>query len=156
MPQTREEQMDKINCGRLVIAGLVAGVVLNIGETLLNTVVLGSQMDEIFRRYNVQPPGAKFIAIAIIMTLVLGIVIVFVYTLIRPRLGLGPKTAIWAAVIVWFCAGLYPVVLNALLFDVPMGLVVIGLAWAIAEYSIAALIGGWLYKETCSARKRFW
>jgi hypothetical protein len=140
--------MDKINCGRLVLAGLVAGVVLNIGEALLNTVVLGSQMEQIFRRFNVQPPGARFIAIAVVMTFVLGLVIVFVYTLIRPRLGPGPKTAIWAAVIVWFCAAVYPVVLNALLFELPVTLVAIGLVWALVEYSLAALVGGSLYKES--------
>jgi hypothetical protein len=139
--------MNKINCPRLIIAGLVAGVVLNIGEYLLNTVVLGSQMEEMFRRFNVPQPGAKFIAVAVVMTFVLGLVLVFIYALIRPRLGPGPATAIWAAVIVWFCVGLYPGILNALLFEVPVSLVLIGLGWALVEYSLAALVGGWLYRE---------
>jgi hypothetical protein len=131
----------------LIIAGLVAGVVLNIGEYLLNTVVLGSQMEEMFRRFNVPQPGAKFIAVAVVMTFVLGLVLVFIYALIRPRLGPGPATAIWAAVIAWFCVGLYPGILNALLFEVPVSLVLIGLGWALVEYSLAALVGGWLYRE---------
>jgi hypothetical protein len=36
--------MKKINMGRVLLGGLIAGVVLNIGEFLLNGVVLAKSM----------------------------------------------------------------------------------------------------------------
>jgi hypothetical protein len=139
--------MDKINCGRLVLGGLVAGVVLNIGESLLNAVVLARQMDEIFRRINVPPPGGTFIGIAVVMTFVLGLVLAWVYALIRPRTGPGPKSAIVAAVILWFCVYVYSGIINGLILGVPFSMILIAMAWGFVEYALAGLVAGWLYKE---------
>jgi hypothetical protein len=140
--------MDKINYGRLVLSGLVAGIVLNIGESLLNAVVLARQMEDIFKRINVPPPSGSFIAIAVVMTFVLGLVLAWVYTLIRPRMGAGPKTAIVAAVILWFCVYVYSGIINGLIIGVPFSMILIAMIWGLVEYALAGLAGGWLYKES--------
>ena len=49
--------MSNINTGRIVLGGLLAGLVLNIGEFVLNDVVLGSQMKEFMTRHNFLDPG---------------------------------------------------------------------------------------------------
>ena len=139
--------MNQINLGRVLLAGLVAGLVLNIGESLLNGLVLAKQMEAAYRRYNVAPPGATFIAIAVVMTFMLGIVLVLLYALIRPRLGPGPKTAIVAGLLAWFGIYFYSGVINGMLFAVPLYLPVIGIAWGLVEYCLAAIIGAWLYTE---------
>ena len=36
--------MDNINFGRVILGGLVAGLVLNVGEFVLNDFILGAQM----------------------------------------------------------------------------------------------------------------
>ncbi|HET6891969.1 MAG TPA: hypothetical protein VFH31_12780 [Pyrinomonadaceae bacterium] len=136
-----------VNLARVFLGGLVAGVVLNIGEVLFNTVLFAEQMDEVFRRLNVPPPGGSFIAVAVILTFALGILIVWLYALIRPRCGPGPKTAICAALIVWFCACVYCGILYGLLLRIPTNLIVIGIAWCLVEYSLAAIAGAWLYRE---------
>lgn len=136
-----------VNLARVFLGGLVAGVVLNIGEVLFNTVLFAEQMDEVFRRLNVPPPAGSFIAVAVILTFALGILIVWLYALIRPRCGPGPKTAICAALIVWFCACVYCGILYGLLLRMPTNLVVIGIVWCLIEYSLAAIAGAWLYRE---------
>jgi hypothetical protein len=139
--------MNNINFGRVILGGLVAGLVLNIGEFLLNEVVFKQQMEEFFARLNVPRPGSTFIAIAVGITFLLGILMVCLYAMIRPRYGPGPKTAICAALVIWFCVYFYCGVLNAALFGFPTTLVVAGMVWGLVEYSLAAIAGAWLYKE---------
>ena len=139
--------MNTINFGRVILGGLVAGLILNIGEFLLNEVIFVKQMEEMFRRINVPRPGATFIVTAIGITFLLGIVMVWLYAMIRLRFGPGPKTAIIAAFVVWFCVYFYCGILNATLFSIPTTLMLIGMVWGIVEYIAAALAGAWLYRE---------
>ena len=139
--------MTKINYGRVILGGLLAGLVLNIGEYLLNEVVFKQQMEEMFRKINVPPPGGSFIAIAVGITFLLGILIVCLYAMIRARYGAGPKTAICAALVIWFCVYVYCGVLNAALFGISTSFLIIGMVWGLVEYALAAVAGAWLYKE---------
>ena len=137
----------KINVGRVLIGGLVAGIVLNIGEYILNDKVFGAQMKEYFAKHNFPTPGGNAIAVAVVMTFILGIVIVAGYAAIRPRFGAGPKTAIIAALFAWFGVYVYPNILGAAFGFVPTSILPIALVWGLVEYNVAALIGAWLYKE---------
>jgi hypothetical protein len=139
--------MGKINFGRVVLGGLVAGIVLNIGEYILNDKVFGAQMKVYLAKHNFPTPGRNAIIVAVVMTLVLGIVIVLGYAAIRPRFGAGAKTAIIAALFAWFGVYVYPNVLGAAFGFVPTEILPIALAWGLVEYSIAAIIGAWLYQE---------
>jgi uncharacterized membrane protein len=139
--------MGKINFGRVLFAGFVAGVFLDIGEFLLNGVVLGNQMKDYFSRHNFPQPGNSFMVIAILITLVLGIAMVFVYAMIRPRFGPGPKTAVIAALTVWFLVFLYNNVIGAALGFVPVNMFAIAFGWELVEYLLAALLGAALYRE---------
>lgn len=139
--------MGKINFGRVLLGGLVAGLILNIGEFVLNDKVLGTQMKAFFLKHGFDDPGGNFIAIAVGLTFVLGIVVVWLYALIRPRLGAGPKTAIVAALIAWLGIYLYCGVINGLLFGIPLNAMLLILVWGLVEYILAAIAGAWCYKE---------
>jgi hypothetical protein len=139
--------MSNINYGRVILGGLLAGLVLNIGEYLLNEVVFKRQMEEMFARLHVPPPGGSFIAVAVLITFLLGILLVCLYAMIRPRYGPGVKTAVCAASVIWFCVYFYCGILNAALFGLTTSFVVMGMVWGIVEYSLAAIAGAWLYRE---------
>ena len=85
--------------------------------------------------------------IAIGLTFVLGIVMIWLYALIRPRSGAGPKTAVIAAIIIWFGVCFYCTIINGIILLIPMNLMFIGIGWCLIEYIVAALAGAWLYKE---------
>ena len=140
--------MGKINSGRVLLGGVVAGVILTIGEYLINDVILRKQMEDTFSRFHVSKPGNNFIIAATVMTILLGIVLVWLYALIRSRLGPGPKTAVVAAIILWFGVYVYTGVINGILFQIPMNLMLIGFVWGFVEYIVAALAGGALYSES--------
>src|SRR3979490_3142533 len=139
--------MGKINAGRVVLGGLAAGLILNIGEYLLNDRVLATQMAELFRKCGFPKPGTNFIVIAVVITFVLGIVIVAGYAAIRPRFGPGPKTAIIAALFAWFGVVVYPNVIYAALGFTPTNILMILLGWEVVEFLLATLAGAWLYRE---------
>jgi MFS family permease len=140
--------MGKINFGRVLLGGLVAGLVINIGEFLLNGIVLHSQMEADFKRMNLTPPGNSFVVLAVGSTFIFGIVAVLLYAMIRSRLGPGPKTAIVTALILWFCICAYSGTINMILLSVPPNIMVMVIAWCLVEYIVGILAGAALYKET--------
>jgi hypothetical protein len=137
----------KINFGRVLLGGFVAGVVMNIGEYLLNDKVLGAQMKTYFAQHNFPTPGGKAIGIAVVMVFVLGFVMVLGYAAIRPRFGPGPKTAIIAGLFAWFGIYFFNNVLGAAFGFVPTDILPIVLGWGLVEYLLGALVGACLYKE---------
>lgn len=139
--------MNQINFGRVLIGGLVAGLILNIGEFLLNDMVLGAQMKSFLTTHNFHEPGTSFMIAAVGGTLVLGIVLVLGYAAIRPRFGAGPKTAVIAALFAWFGIYLYSGIINGMLFGIPPATMAMVIGWGLVEYVIATLAGAALYKE---------
>ena len=139
--------MGKINFGRVLLGGLVAGAILALGEWLLNTKVLATQMGEFFKRCGFPMPGTSFLVIFVIITLVLGIVLVLGYAAIRPRCGAGPKTAIIAGLFAWFGVVVYGNIMAVGLGMEPANMLALVLGWELVEYLLAALVGAALYKE---------
>jgi len=139
--------MGNINMGRVLVGGLLTGLVLNIGEFLLNDFVLGPQMKEFLTRHNFAEPGTNFMIVAVGLTFVLGIVIVLGYACIRPRLGAGVKTAIIAGLFAWFGAYVYSGIINGMLVGIPMNTMALVIVWGVVQYAVAAVAGAWLYKE---------
>lgn len=139
--------MNNINMGRVVLGGLLAGLVLNVGEWLLNDMVLGSQMKAFMAQHNFPDPGGSFLIVAIGLTFVLGIVIVLGYACIRPRLGAGVKTAIIAGLFAWFGIYFYSGIINGMIFGIPMNTMILVIIWGLVEYAVAAVAGAWLYTE---------
>jgi hypothetical protein len=139
--------MSNINTGRVVLGGLLAGLVLNIGEVILNDVVIGAQMKEFLARHNFAEPTSTFMIIAVGLTFLTGIVLVLGYACLRTRLGPGPKTAIIAGLFGWFGVYFYCGIVNSVLFGTPAGAIATTVAFGLVEYVLAALAGAWLYKE---------
>jgi hypothetical protein len=136
-----------MNYARVLLGGLVAGIVLNIGEFLLNGMLLAKEMEEFFSKCGLTPPGGSALIILVLITFLMGIFIVYVYAAIRPRYGPGPKTAICAGLIGWFCVSFYSNAVGFALGFVPTNLFAIGLAWGLVEYTLGAIAGAWVYKE---------
>ena len=139
--------MSNMNTGRVVLGGLLAGLVLNIGEFVLNEVVLGSQMKVWFAAHNFKEPAGSFIAIAVGLTFVMGIVLVLGYAMIRSRLGPGVKTAIIAGLFAWFAVYVYTGIINGVLFGLTINLIGMSIVWGLVEYALAAIAGAWVYTE---------
>jgi hypothetical protein len=139
--------MPRMNMRRVVIGGLLAGLIINIGESILNIPVLGAQLEAAMKALNLPPVGMGPVVIFLIGGFVLGLILVWLYAAIRPRFGAGPRTAIIAAVILWFLAYFWPSLGTGLMGFIPMKLLSVGVAWGLVEVLIAALAGAAVYKE---------
>jgi hypothetical protein len=139
--------MNKINLGRVLLGGLLAGIVISAGNFLLNRVWLRDAMNAEFTRLHVPEPGTDFIIKAVVLSLILGIVTIYLYAAIRPRFGPGVKTAIGAGLMAWFFVVLYAGVVIGMAFRMPLDLILKRTVFGLFEYVIAAVAGAWLYKE---------
>ena len=139
--------MAKINMGRVILGGLVAGLVLNIGEFILNEPILGDRLTAAMTTLNREAIGGSAIAIFMVAAFLLGIAMIWTYAAIRPRLGAGPRTAVCAGLLVWFFSYLYPAAGFMAMDLFPANLLLIGVVWGSVELPIAAVAGAWLYQE---------
>ena len=139
--------MGKINLGRVVLGGLLAGLIINIGEYLCNIIFLGKLWTDAMAALNRSGFGAESAALYIILFFALGIFSVWIYAAIRPRFGAGPMTAICAGLVVWFLATFCSSVGSLPLNLFPGKLLFYSALWELFEFPIATLIGAWIYKE---------
>jgi hypothetical protein len=139
--------MGTINTGKVIVGGLVAGLVINVSEFVLNMHVLGKEMEAMMARMNLPPMGGSAYAVFTVLGFALGIATIWLYAAIRPRYSPGPRTALCAGSAVWFFAYVYPSVGFVMMGAYPMGAMAIGLAWGLAELLIASVAGAALYNE---------
>lgn len=139
--------MSKINMGRVILGGLLAGLIVNVSEVILNMMAFRTQMENALVRLNLPPVGTNAMIGFVVFGFLLGIMTIWLYAAIRPRYGAGAKTGVVAGVAVWFFAYLYPSVGMALMHMFSRRLIAVGVVWGFAEIVIAAVAGAWLYKE---------
>ncbi|MCH7691254.1 MAG: hypothetical protein IIA17_09455 [candidate division Zixibacteria bacterium] len=139
--------MTKINFNRVLLGGLLAGAVLNIGDFLLNEPVLGEQWKSALEVYGMESPGSSAIAWFVIMDFIIGAALVWLYAAIRPRFGAGVMTAVVSGLIVWFFAWLWNNGGLMAMGTFPTKMLMIATVWGFFQLPIAAIAGAWLYKE---------
>ena len=100
-----------INTSKVVVGGLVAGVVSNIVGFVAFGMLLGPRMQA--EAVAVAPALADramsgaAIAKEVISAFVIGFLLVWLYAAMRPRFGPGARTAILAALVVWICGFIF-------------------------------------------------
>jgi hypothetical protein len=140
--------MGHINFGRVVLGGLLAGLVINISEALLLGVVFAAEMVAMLAAKNKPPINGSMIGMFVLLGFGLGVVLIWLYAAIRPRLGPGVQTAICAGLMVWGLAYLYPNLTAFIIRLFPRRMLVVQTVWGLVELMIAATAGAWLYRET--------
>jgi hypothetical protein len=139
--------MTGINMARVLIGGVVAGLVINVGEFVLNMFVMKAQMEDAIARMNLPPVAGEQIGIFVALAFALGIATVWLYAAIRPRFGPGVGTALCAGSTVWFLSFVYPSVGMGVMGMFPMGTLALSLTWGLAEVLAAAVAGAFFYQE---------
>src|SRR5438445_13857854 len=98
--------MGKINWGKVVVGGLLAGVVLNVVDWLAYGVWLKPDLAAAMQALGKNPAAMDSgVVVWVLLDFVYGIGLVWGYAAIRPRVGVGPKRAGIAGVGVWFLGG---------------------------------------------------
>ena len=142
--------MTRINTSKVVVGGLVAGLIFNLGDFILNSVVMAEDYRQTMTRLGLDVAAMETpagILPWIVIDFLYGLLVIWTYAAIRPRFGPGPKTAIMA--------GLVPFAAATLLFAgfTSMGmfsteLLVKGTVFGLPHYVIGSLAGAWMYTES--------
>lgn len=144
--------MSKINVPRVLLGGLVAGVVLNASDYLVNNYVLNEAWLRMAqaRNVNLDIMGSNSaLATFILSDLGLGLLIVWVYASIRPRYGANNYTAAAASLTIYGAEWLIVATFAGWLISWQMFMQTAGLS--LASTIIAGLVGCSMYKEAGDA-----
>jgi pimeloyl-ACP methyl ester carboxylesterase len=144
--------MGKISVGRVIGGGLLAGLVINIFEFLVNGLWLAADWEAVMRALGKGPAsGPLQTTIFIVWGFIMGVFAVWLYAAMRPRFGAGPKTACIAALATWFSGYVLAMVPPAIMDMFPARLMAIGIAVGLVEIVLGTQLGAYIYKEEGSA-----
>lgn len=139
--------MGGINWGRVVTGGLLAGLIMNVGEAVSGAVI-GTQMQAILEAHGLTVAMTPaWMVLYLVLGFVFGIVAVWIYASIRPRYGAGPRSAVIAAIMAWILGYLFPMFGYLAIGLTTVSLAMVSAVWGLAEIVVGTLVGAWLYRE---------
>lgn len=138
-----------MNTGKVIVGGLVAGLVFNIGDFVINTMLLAADNAEFLKRLGIDPATMESVsgmAPWIVIDFLFGLLVVWTYAAIRPRFGPGVSTAIIAGVIPYLGATLVLAGFTSMgVF--PTAMFIKGSVASLVNTAIGSVAGAWLYTE---------
>jgi len=138
--------MKGINFGRVILGGLLAGVVNNLFGYIGHDVILKEADQAMMKALGkTMPEGGSTMVVWILMGFVFGIAAVWLYAAIRPRYGAGVGTAVRAGLAVWFFSCVYTTIVMTNLGIAAFNATAFVLD--LVASVLATVAGAWLYKE---------
>ena len=139
--------MGKINLQKVLVGGLIAGVVLNVVDFLVFNVIMKAQMTAMMAALGKAPPAGATIAWFVFLDFVAGIFLVWLYAAVRPRMGAGPATAAKAGVAAWFLGSALQTAFMWPMAIMPHSFMLTTTIITLVEWPLAAVIGAKFYME---------
>src|ERR1035438_4080572 len=100
--------MGKLNMGRLILGGIVAGIVADVLGYVVDGILLAPRWADGMKALGRTEFAANQWIWFNLLGIAGGIFLLWLYAAIRPAYGAGPKTAICAGLAVWFIGVLVP------------------------------------------------
>src|SRR5947208_17165753 len=139
--------MGKINLQKVIVGGLIAGVVLNIVDFVIFGIVLKDQMAAAITSINRPVMTNAQVPWFVFLDFVAGVFLVWLYAAIRPRFGAGPATAAKAGFAGWFVGLLLVNLFMWPMHLMPQNLTIITTLVSLVEWLLATVIGAKFYTE---------
>ena len=144
--------MGNVNRNRVILGGLLAGIIIDASEAMINGVVLSKDWADVLTKLGKSPDlSATMLVTFNVIGFITGILMVWLYAGIRSRYGAGPKTALMAALAIWVIGYAIPTVGEVGLGLIPAQLAATATGLGLIEVIIAALAGASIYKEESRA-----
>jgi hypothetical protein len=143
--------MGKINWSRVLLGGLLAGVIINVFEFVANGVFLAADWEAMMKalgRSTVPSPTAG--VIFLLWGFLCGIGAIWLYAAVRPRFGPGLKTAVLTGFAFWLITTVLRSIDDAGMgypFLYPPRLLAILMVVCLVQFVTASVAGAWIYKE---------
>ncbi|HSR42299.1 MAG TPA: hypothetical protein VLL48_09010 [Longimicrobiales bacterium] len=139
--------MSGINAGRWIGGGVAAGALIWVMEGAASVLYM-DQMETAMTSHGLSMEmSAGIWVLSVLVSLIVGLVLIFVYAAARPRFGPGPMTAGIAALVLWFGGYLPSLIGYHMLGLFPSSLLLVWACAGLLELILASLLGGWIYRE---------
>lgn len=139
-----------MNYKRILLGGLLAGVVMNLMEMFVSGYLFGMDKqwkDGLAALGKTMPMTPGIMTTFLGLYFGLGIFCAWAYAAMRPRFGAGPATAIRTGVFVWILSALWPTIVNLAMDIYPARTLNTYLGVSLAEMLVGTLLAAWLYRE---------
>lgn len=139
--------MSAIDVERWIGGGIAAGALIWVLEGAASVLYI-DRMEEAMAAHGLSMEMTAGIFLSsVAVSLVSGLVVVFVYAAARPRFGPGPKTAVIAALVLWLGGYLLTLIGYRMMGLFPDSLLALWGVVGLVELVLAGLLGGWIYRE---------
>lgn len=135
--------MNDVNWGRFILGALIVAAICFVSDGFLHQRVVTEQWQAVYDALGATPPDHSGFSMVwfLVFEAGRGFLAMYVYVLLRPRLGPGVKTATWAGVVTWIAFSL-----TAPAQFIPIGFFSAMLWFSVAVYQlvftiIAAIVG---------------
>ncbi|HUF88688.1 MAG TPA: hypothetical protein VMR66_01765 [Gemmatimonadota bacterium] len=139
--------MGSINTSRWLLSGIVAGVVLWLLEGAASLLYMDSMTLALEAHGLAMAMTAEAVMLSVVVSLIAGLTLMFFYAACRPRFGPGPRNAVIVAFGLWVGGYLTSLLGYRMLGLFPDSLLLMWGVVGLVEMIVAALVGGWIYKE---------
>jgi hypothetical protein len=142
-----------INTGKVVVGGLVAGVVANAVDFVTNNYVLLADWQAWATAHNVDPAALTSGPVAttwVVVDFLFGLLLVWTYAAMRPRFGPGIQTAFFAGLAIYL-GPTFVLFGFTMMGMMTMAMFVKGSCAALVSTFGAAIVGAAIYKEEGAA-----
>ncbi len=145
--------MSNVNWGKFVLGALIVAVICFVSDGFLHQRVVTEYWEAIYAALGATPPDHSGFAMIwfAVFEAGRGFLAMYVYVLLRPRLGPGVKTATWAGVVTWVAFSLTgPAQFIPLGFYSESLWIYVGI-YQLVFTIIAAIVGAAPYSEKAAA-----
>jgi hypothetical protein len=139
-----------MNPGRVIAAGLLTGLVLNIGEAALHGVLFADATVAAMKSLGHEVAGSgSDTAQLVVITFVQGLVGMLIYAAVQPRWKAGFGTAIRVGLVLWVLSAVYSAIYLRAGFAglMPVRVVWGPVAWELILYPLAISAGSRIHRE---------
>ena len=139
--------MGKINYGKVVLGGVLGGVVYDAISFVIHQQLLMKAFQSMVDAGLCQAPTPEKMPIMLAVGVWIGIVLAWFYAAVRPRFGGSAKTALRVGFAGWLLAVVPMTIMNMVWMKFPHEVCMTTMAGELVQYMAATLVAGWVYTE---------
>jgi hypothetical protein len=140
--------MSEIHGRRVIIGGLLAGLIMNVAEAVLHAAILREDTAAVYETLHASTPSpATTLPLLVATTFILGITSMWLYAVIYSRFRDRYRAAFAVALVVWVLSHIWSGVYLGAGYAgiIPPRLALIPVIWGLFETGFATLIGSLVY-----------
>ncbi|HEY2107360.1 MAG TPA: hypothetical protein VGH29_16295 [Candidatus Binataceae bacterium] len=144
--------MARINAGRVIVGGIIAGLICFFGDGIVHGVLLRDRWAGIMTALGKSggDVGSRHPGYFLTYDMIKGVLAVWLYAAMRPRFGPGPVTALLAAITIWLLVIPTPIIGLLPMEFFGAGFAVLWSLYGLVPIIAGTLAGAWLYREAAA------